>query len=167
MELSALNSLAETGVGLNLAFSLVKSIRTRFVDRFGMALEIGVKAILADLSDTRYAKNGPLSPGVVKTDDIVQAFQRRTQKLEVFFVSVAFLVAAGLVYFLLRSSIDPAIDPGIGWAWAMFCLVWAPIVMTMVGQWVLYRYAAHCLKKRRKEYKISVELMVDIAPPQP
>lgn len=167
MEMGDLNSLAEVGVALNLAFGLIKGVRGRFSSLFSASINVKTDAIRTKIAESPIG-NGINPSGIaVRVEDISQNFEKRTSLLENCMVVFSFLIAVSLTYFLLRSAITPRLLLPLYAGWVLFCLVWFSIVSTLIIQWVLYQYANYCLTKREKEYDTSLELISPVIPSPP
>lgn len=170
MEMNCINSLAEVGVGINMAFSLIKGLRENFFSLLENRLRTKVDKIQATLSEVA-TKNGAASSVAVRTDDIKQNYSDRGRKLTNLMIPIALLSAASLVYFLFESALDSKKDVSGLFAYIATSVAVGPLIVASLGQLVLFVIASVQLNKRLSTYeiyaKVALESVSEINPKMP
>lgn len=149
MEMGSMTSLAEVGVGLNLAFGLIKGVRERLSGLLRPRLERAKDSVVAALTECMKLDVDRSRIGV-QVSDIEQAFQDRSNFVERVGVVLAFSVAVGLVYFLYEAALEPVRAVSDRWAAFMFVLVWLAIGTSFLGQVVVFLLAVWKMRLWRK-----------------
>lgn len=160
MDMGALSSLAEVGVGLNLALSLIKGIRERFIDLFKINIEKKRDSIKAGLNEAALRdENDGLSEIIVKLDDISDDCDRHTQIAYKSFIFMSLFSALSLIYFLYESAKAP--QQAIPDYWAELTLAFAilPISLALITNYCIYFAAKIRLNRRDNIYKELPDLL--------
>lgn len=165
ISLNSMNSLAEVGVGINLAYGLLKGLRDGLSNLFEANLKIKVQTLKADLNDVQDGDTA--SNAAIKAEDIRQMYSNFAGKLTTVFVLLAVLSAISLVFFLVESSLTP--DKVVDSVWvfvAVLCaigsMVFASLFHLMLYGgvrialwWKLKDYEAYARIKHESNAKIS------------
>jgi hypothetical protein len=147
MEMGALNSLSEVGVGLNLAFGLIGGVRERLISLLKSKFEKKLDVIKTTIQDSPAYSEGTSRHVIVTAADLQERFSRVSDSAVEFFVVVAFVVSMGLIIFLSMSAQHPTAPISDRWAWIVLALVILPLVGSSVFQGVCYAVASRSLRK--------------------
>lgn len=161
MEWSSLNSLAEVGVGVNLAFGLVTTIREHFSHLFERMITNKKDSIKTILNEVKNRSNGGLSPSsfAIKLDDIAQRYRTTSVWTERILVFLAFFIAFALTYFLFEAALEPQKEIAWWWAIVAILLVWAPLLLSSLVHAIAYLLARRSMGKREQTYREMVDLL--------
>lgn len=159
MEMNALNSLAEVGVGLNLAFGLIQNVRRVLMGLLVAQVTKKVSSIKAILSEAVILNGHNPAKTAVKIDDIEQRFCNWSKNAEWFFVALAFLVAISLICFLFEAAISPDKEISSVWAIVTLVILLAPIMLSALWQGGLFGYTLFRLSQRENEYRNALDLL--------
>lgn len=146
-----MNSLAEVGVGVNLAFGLIRGLRESLLVVFNNKLQTQVSKIQANLNEC-VGSNGDSSAIAVRVDDIKQSYSVWGQRLTGIMVVVALLSTLCLVWFLCESAKDSQRVVSTQWAYVALAFTVGPIVLAAIIQSALYLIARIRLWRRLDRY---------------
>lgn len=164
--MSSMNSLAEVGVGINLAFSLISGIRDSFFKVFDKHLDTRVSTIQTILNDMAKTKDG-VSSIAVKVEDIKQRYSKTGQIVTNIMVIASLLAALSLIWFLCESAICSSRDVSPKYAYLALCFAIGPIIFAGIFQVAMYYTARFFLELRLKKYNNYIEVATDIYPQKP
>jgi len=166
MEFGALNSLAEVGVGLNLAFTLIQPVRKTLQGQLSRVLDEQKSRIGALITDL-CAKNGDsIQPKEVEgIDDFKSNVEKFFFHIEVIAVALSVLASFSLIYFLYESSLNPTLEIDDCWAELTLAVVIFPIVFNFVLQLIVWLVAKIYLSMKESKYKTSIEVVDGLIEP--
>lgn len=165
MQMSSVNSLAEVGIGINLAYGAFKGMREGLYNSYVEALKTKVDTIQARLNEI---VNGNGRSGfAVKTEDISNNYSDAGRNLTNKMVIFALASAIILTCFLAQSAITPCKEiPD----WTIYFFLFfsgGPLCISAVAQYVLYNKACRYLDKRLLPYINFVDVSDEIDPKPP
>jgi hypothetical protein len=166
MEMSALNSLAEVGVGVNLAFSVIKSVREILTVRLIFSLDskmVYLKATLSDLCKKNGAsiqpKDDSSSQMVQEIMDVKQLTETIFSKSEKIFLILSLVSSFSLIYFLFESALNPTKQIESYWAVITLGVVVLPTILNYTIQYAAYTYASWAINRKSSALMKAISII--------
>lgn len=166
MQMGDLTSLAEVGVGINLAFSLIHGVRKRLADLLAQWLEVQKDQLYTILHEYMEKNGKPDSEIVIKLDDVYDDFVNRCKFIELLFVTLAFVAALSLVYFLYETAKTPSASIKDHWGLFTYAVVMAPLLGNYLFQTLVFVFASAKLMVRRISCHISTKILSAVIKPK-
>lgn len=170
MEISAINSLAEVGVGVNLAFSLIKGIRDHFGGLFKKRLDRVVETAQITLAEIPFSNFSP-SQIAVDVSDIEQKFDKREDATTRLLAALAVAAAIVDIWILYRSAMDQHMEVSSWNAGLAVALAVGPILLSLLINLAIYKWTIFWLDRELDKYdtfaKVAMQMKVKITPAEP
>lgn len=180
LDLSSSNSLLELGVGLNLAYSWVRVLRTYITDLFIASINQRSKSLLATVKDLiRGNETGDfvnnnrliLDDCERKRSEIYRDFELGLEELNPYSVKYAVATAFLLLGLTVVAAIFPKYQVGNLFPLVILAIALGPLLATLFAQFIVYfkgLVGFRKLIKRLIEFKrLAVEFSSDIIPQVP
>lgn len=167
MQFGALNSLAEVGVGLNLAFTLIQPVRKILQSHLSRVLDEQKSRVNALITDLCAKKQNSIQPrkDVEGIDSFKSAVEKVFTYIEMTAVTFSVLASFSLIYFLYESSLNPSLEIDTYWAELTLAVVLFPIVFNFAFQFLAWLVAKIYLSLKESRYKTSIEMVDGLIEP--
>jgi len=168
MQLNAVNSLAEVGIGINLAFGAFQGMRAGLYAAWNQRIEVKSDTVQAKLNEVTKENVSYLA---VLTEDIKRGYADLSQWSTKLMVFLAFVCASGLFVSLVRSALQPNLEVAPKEVYVCALLAVGPLALAAFCQFSLFSIASfrfdRALRKVENYLEVEGAIKAEVRPNTP